>query len=128
MKIEIKINIYYIKLINILTYILLYFIIHFIFIILLYTITILFFCGLWQGWEAAHIFYLSPRRFELLQIPHQEIILPLNYRLYFYFLFSALILMQSKHPLLWPDTFGHACSDRRLRALALKGREQALDI
>jgi hypothetical protein len=24
---------------------------------------------------------LSPRRFELLQIPHQEIILPLNYRL-----------------------------------------------
>ena len=25
--------------------------------------------------------YLSPRRFELLQIPHQEIILPLNYRL-----------------------------------------------
>lgn len=43
MKIEIKINIYYIKLINNLTYILLYFIIHFIFIILLYTITILFF-------------------------------------------------------------------------------------
>ena len=24
---------------------------------------------------------LSPRRFELLQIPHQEIILPLNHRL-----------------------------------------------
>lgn len=24
---------------------------------------------------------LSPRRFELLHIPHQEIILPLNYRL-----------------------------------------------
>ena len=35
-----------------------------------------------------HKFYLSPRRFELLQIPHQEIILPLNYRLYFeYFLY-----------------------------------------
>ena len=28
-----------------------------------------------------NITYLSPRRFELLQIPHQEIILPLNYRL-----------------------------------------------
>ena len=26
-------------------------------------------------------YMLSPRRFELLHIPHQEIILPLNYRL-----------------------------------------------
>ena len=25
--------------------------------------------------------YISPKRFELLHIPHQEIILPLNYRL-----------------------------------------------
>ena len=31
-------------------------------------------------------YFISPRRFELLQIPHQEIILPLNYRLKFYFI------------------------------------------
>ena len=27
------------------------------------------------------LLYLSPRRFELLQVPHQETILPLNYKL-----------------------------------------------
>lgn len=35
--------------------------------------------------------------------------------------------MQSKHPLLWPEILGHARFGRRLRALALKGGEQALE-
>jgi hypothetical protein len=37
--------------------------------------------GIIKGYGGNFILFLSPRRFELLQISHQEIILPLNYRL-----------------------------------------------
>ena len=87
MKMEIKFIIYFIKLINNLTFMFLYnFKIIFSLIIIFFThynysiYYIIYFYNLYFIFKII----ISPRRFELLQIPHQEIILPLNYRLYLF--------------------------------------------